>query len=635
MPYIICKKCNAKNDKSAKFCGRCGAALDSVSQSNEFDMYGDSDVIGGKYRIESIIHRGDTGVVFRARDTETGERVAIKEIIPPPEIRNEVGGREFHFTPKTDGIKISDKDIINILRKKCHIIFHLSHKSIPRIVSLFMENGKFYLVTEFVYGQDLRTIMYERRNTPLPQSQVIAWFHQMLDLLDYLHGRYPPVILYNIKPSHFMVSVGDRIYLIDTGLSHFFRSIKKGEMTGIPGFASPEQYKGVVDEKSNIYSLGAIIHYLLTGIDPTSPDVPSFSFENIKNRNPGVTPGFEGLIMKMLSMKPGDRPESIHHIRVALENMKHVSKTPASFFNHGIASYNKGEYEKAIKLFSRSIMLDPDFAKPYLWRGMAYENLDSFDNAIKDYSRAIETDPNYVSALCKRGSLLSIMGENRKALEDFNSAILIDPQYAEAFVGRGLVFREMEEFNRAIEDFNRAINIDRDFDEAYLWRGFSYYATGNYEGAIRDLDHAIEINPQYEEAFVCRALAYYDMGEYEASIGDNNKALEINPQSALAYCGRGISYREMGEYEQALMDFDMAIEIDPGYNDAYINRGSLNYELGRDDEALDDFNSAIEIAPGFAEAYKKRGKVLERMGRKDESRADFEMYEKMVAGIDS
>lgn len=598
MSHIICKKCNAKNEETARFCGKCGRSLTTEITG------GESDIIGEKYRVESIIHRGETGAVFRARDTESGVRVAIKEIILPPDISKEFVKEKFS-------------------------IFHISHKSLPQVMNLFIEHGKIHLVTAFVYGQDLQTIMYERKNTPLPQSQVIVWLHQMLDILDYLHGRYPPIFLYNLKPSHFMVSAGGRIYLTDPGLSHFFMPIKKGEMTGTPGFASPEQYKGIVDEKSNIYSLGAVIHYLLTDINPATPELPPFSFEKIKNRNPEVTPGFECLVMNMLEIKSADRPESIHHIMITLENMKHVSKTPAAFFNHGIASYNRGDYEKAIKQFGRAIMLDPDFAKPYLWRGMTNENLGNFEKAMEDYSRAIEANPGYISALCKRGSLRSILGENNKALDDFNSAILTDPSYAEAFVGRGLVFRELEEFERAIGDFNRAIDIDPDFDKAYLWRGFAHYATGNYREAIEDLNQSLEINPEYEEAYVCRALTYHDMGEYEASIDDNNNALDINPESAMAYCGRGLSYKETGELAQALSDFEMAIEIDPDYNDAYDRRGTLNYELGRDEEALRDFNRAIEIDPESAEIYQKRGKVLERMGRREEAEMDFRRYEEL------
>ncbi|MCD4784100.1 MAG: tetratricopeptide repeat protein [Candidatus Eremiobacteraeota bacterium] len=636
MSNIICKKCNAENEEASRFCGKCGGALASEG-IGEFDAPGESDVIGGKYRVESIVHRGETGAVFRARDTESGARVAIKEIILPQDIRRDFAGEKLYFTPEKMFVennepgepgaeKARKKEIINILDKKINNIFHITHKSLPRFIKLFLENGKLHLVTAFVYGQDLQTIMYERKNTPLPQSQVIVWLHQMLDLLDYLHGRYPPIFLCNLKPSHFIVSAGDRVYLADPGLSHFFRSIKKGAMTGIPGFASPEQYKGIVDEKSNIYSLGAIIHYLLTGINPATPELPAFSFEKIKNMNPEVTPGFEALVMKMLEIKPADRPESIHHIMVTLENMKHVLKTPTAFFNHGIASYNKGDYEKAIKQFGRAILLDSDFARPYLWRGMAYENLDNLQKANEDYSRAIDADPAYVSALCKRGSIKSIIGDNNKALDDFNSAILIDPGYAEAFVGRGLVFREVEEFGRAIGDFNRAIDLDPDFDEAYLWRGFANYAVGNYREAIGDLNRSLEINPEYEEAFICRALICHDIGEYEESIEDNNSALDINPDSAMAYCGRGLSYKETGELAQALCDLNMAIEIDPDYNDAYVTRGTLNYELGRDEEALKDFNKAIEIDPGLANTYLKRGEVLERMGRRKEAEMDFRRY---------
>ena len=103
---------------------------------------------------------------------------------------------------------------------------------------------------------------------------------QLCDVLAYLHGLAPPIIYRDMKPSNVMLNSNGRVVLVDFGIARLFKAARKGTMIGTLGFAPPEQYQGLVDPRSDIYSLGATLHYVLTGRDPEK--FPPFSFPPVR-----------------------------------------------------------------------------------------------------------------------------------------------------------------------------------------------------------------------------------------------------------------------------------------------------------------------------------------------------------------
>src|SRR5712691_1789871 len=98
---------------------------------------------------------------------------------------------------------------------------------------------------------------------------------------------------------------GDHLYLIDFGIARLFKPAQMRDtlVSGTPGYAPPEQYGGGTTERSDIYSFGATLHQLLTGVDP-SQAVTSFYFPPILPLNPQVPPQLEKLIAQMVEMDP-------------------------------------------------------------------------------------------------------------------------------------------------------------------------------------------------------------------------------------------------------------------------------------------------------------------------------------------
>ncbi len=124
---------------------------------------------------------------------------------------------------------------------------------------------------------------------------------QLCEVLAYLHGFTPPIIYRDMKPSNVMLTPKGRVVLVDFGIARLFKAARKGTMIGTLGFAPPEQYQGLVDPRSDIYSLGATLHYVLTGRDPEK--FPPFSFPPVRELRPDVSGNLAGAIDRALALQ--------------------------------------------------------------------------------------------------------------------------------------------------------------------------------------------------------------------------------------------------------------------------------------------------------------------------------------------
>jgi len=148
--------------------------------------------------------------------------------------------------------------------READTLAQLKHQAIPAITDRFELANRHYLVMEYVEGRNLEEELAVR-GEPLPEGLVIDIARQLCDVLVYLHGLVPPIIYRDMKPSNVMLQSNGRVVLVDFGIARLFKAARKGTMIGTLGFAPPEQYQGLVDPRSDIYSLGATLHYVLTG----------------------------------------------------------------------------------------------------------------------------------------------------------------------------------------------------------------------------------------------------------------------------------------------------------------------------------------------------------------------------------
>lgn len=195
--------------------------------------------------------------------------------------------------------------------REISILESLNHPGIPKLVESFTSGSSKYILMEYIDGETLDEIM-QKKGHPFTAEQLIPLLLQIARILDYLHNQQPfPIIFRDIKPSNIILTTGGKIKLIDFGIARFFRPgrTKDTQQLGTPGFSAPEQYgSGQSDTRSDIFSLGATIYHLLTGMDMLHLN---FNYQTISALAPrGLPLWLEHLVMKCLSYKPDDRYQS-------------------------------------------------------------------------------------------------------------------------------------------------------------------------------------------------------------------------------------------------------------------------------------------------------------------------------------
>ncbi len=252
-------------------------------------------VLQRRYAIQRLIGGGGMGMVYLAHDQRLSNRpCAIKEMVD-------------HFIDPQQRIEAND-----YFAREADTLAQLKHSAIPAISDRFDDQNRHYLVMEYVEGRNLEE-EFAVRGGPLPEGLVIDIARQLCDVLGYLHGLVPPVIYRDMKPSNVMMTEKGRVVLVDFGIARLFKAARKGTMIGTLGFAPPEQYQGIADPRSDIYSLGATLHYIVTGRDPEK--FPPFSFPPVRELRPDISSNLAGSIDRALAYEMDGRPADIQEFR--------------------------------------------------------------------------------------------------------------------------------------------------------------------------------------------------------------------------------------------------------------------------------------------------------------------------------
>ena len=260
-------------------------------------------ILLNRYKILGVLGGGGMGTVYQARDLNF------------PDVRRLVAVKEMHTMASDRALREST---LSTFRREANILATLTHPTIPQIFDFFDQNDKAYLVMEYINGNDLEQLM--SRTKLLPIEKIIEWSIDICEVLDYLHHQQPSAIIFrDIKPSNIMIDSHGKVRLIDFGIAKAFVSGVKNTMIGTEGYSAPEQYKGDISPLSDMYSLGATLHHLLTRRDPRIEPPFSFNERPIKSINAEVPNELIAVIEKALQFNPKDRFASLAEMGQAIK----------------------------------------------------------------------------------------------------------------------------------------------------------------------------------------------------------------------------------------------------------------------------------------------------------------------------
>jgi len=266
--------------------------------SPENDRLRSGETFAGRYTIESVLGRGGMGTVYKARDSELGEVVAIKTL--RPELVKDEDSRE-RF-----------KDEIRLTRR-------ITHRNVVRTHDFGEFDGLWYLTMEYVEGLTVRELLDVRGRLGVEPTLAIGI--QLAESLVVAHGM--GVIHRDIKPQNLLLDDAGVLKVMDFGVARLAERTghhtQAGLIVGTPMYMSPEQLSGEeVDARADLYSVGVVLFELLTGDLPISAGTVMGLFTKVLSEPPkragelipGVPPGLDELIGQLLAKEAADRVPS-------------------------------------------------------------------------------------------------------------------------------------------------------------------------------------------------------------------------------------------------------------------------------------------------------------------------------------
>jgi len=184
-----------------------------------------------------------------------------------------------------------------------------------RMRELFIEDHRVYLVLEHVDGISLRKLVKE--NGPLPEEQVIRLAQQMCEVSTYLHGLEPPLVHRDFTPDNLILQNDEELKLIDFSIAQQARSKDSQDCAGKHAYTPPEQFRSEACPQSDIYALGATLHFLLTGRDPVA-----ISVSHPKESRPEISGALDTIVAKATALQLEERYESAVWLKMDLEALR-------------------------------------------------------------------------------------------------------------------------------------------------------------------------------------------------------------------------------------------------------------------------------------------------------------------------
>ena len=257
-------------------------------------------ILNNRYRIAKQIGQGGFGAVYRAWDLNLNLPCALKE----------------NFDASAEATRQ--------FAREANMLAALHHPNLPRVGDHFSIPGQGqYLVMDFVEGRDLQEIM-QTTDGPLPEVQVLAWFKQVCEALEYLHTRTPPIVHRDIKPANIRIKPDGTAMLVDFGIAKFYDPSLRttmGARAVTPGFSPFEQYgQKPTDSRTDIYGLGATLYTLLTRSEPPEAieRMGGRELPPPRSLNSAISETTELVILKAMENLPDRRFQSVAELRQAL-----------------------------------------------------------------------------------------------------------------------------------------------------------------------------------------------------------------------------------------------------------------------------------------------------------------------------
>ncbi len=560
------------------------------------------------YKILEKLGEGGMGVVYKAEDTKLKREVAIK------------------FLPRFIS---ANQEELQRFEIEAQAAAALNHPNITTIHSIEEVDDQLFIVMEFIDGIELKDKI---KSGPISNNEVINITNQMAEGLDAAHKK--GIIHRDIKSSNIMITKDGKVKIMDFGLARIkggAEVTKIGTMLGTTAYMSPEQAEGdVVDNKTDIWSMGVVMYEMLTGQLPFKRDYEQAVIYSILNDEPKSirelredTPShLTRIVEKTLQKDPKDRYQTTKDL---IEEIKTVDKSGSSIQGKMVT------HTVAVLPFTN---MSNDKEQEYFCDGMAEDIINDLTHLeglyvvartssfafkeknldIREIGKKLGADSIVEGSVRKAGNRLRITAQlinvadgyhlwSERYDRELEDVFVIQDEIAKNIV-QALKIKLSKRDKRAL---GKAKTQDVQAYDYYL-RGKNFFYKGqrkSIEFALEMFSKSISKDPNYALAYAgiadCSSWFFMyvdgDNKYLEKSLSASQKAIELDPESAEAHSARGLAISLSNRFEDAEEEFEISIRLNPNLFVAYYFFARICFVQGKLEKAAQLFEQACVVNP--------------------------------------
>ena len=288
----------------------------------------------GKYRLNRLIGEGGMARVYEAEHVSLGLKAAVKVLAPSLALKGNIKER---------------------FRNEARIMASLNHSNIAKVIDYVEEGNTYAIIMELLEGESLSGII--KQKGALSRELAFDLMVKILKAFSYAHNR--GLIHRDVKPSNIFITEDKNIKILDFGIAKMLDTDSEltatGMIMGTPMYMSPEQVKDTkhIDQRSDIYSLGVMMYYMLTGKPPYHSSY-EITYKIVTEPLPklSVSNALNTVIQKATEKEPENRFLSCDAFLSALQETTKLSPEPIDEGNEE----NQGDEEE--KLWNKAKLMD-------------------------------------------------------------------------------------------------------------------------------------------------------------------------------------------------------------------------------------------------------------------------------------
>jgi serine/threonine protein kinase/tetratricopeptide (TPR) repeat protein len=592
------------------------------------------------YKILEKLGEGGMGVVYKAADTKLKRSVALKFL--PPEMTRDVEAKNRFVQEAQAASALEHSNICNI-----HEIDET-------------EDGQLFICMACYEGETLKERI---ERGPLKLEEAVDVAIQVAHGLMKAHGQ--GIVHRDIKPANVFITTEGQAKIMDFGvakLSGRAGMTKTGMIAGTIAYMSPEQVRGEdVDHRSDIWSLGVVLHEMVTGQTAFKGEYEQAVVYSILNEDPepistlrvDVPMELERTVRKATAKSLDERYQ---HVEDVLVDLRALRKELESGKAEEWLTAEKPSRKFIAVLPFRNIAPDPE--SEWFSDGITEDILTQLCK-IGDLSVISRT-----SVMLYKGSKKSLReigrelgvgsileGSVRRAGDRVRIVSQLIDARTEEHIWAETYDREMKDIFDIQSDVAQKIafalkaklspeekeRIEKKHTENltaynYYLKGREYYyryRKQDNENAVELFKKALELDPDYALAYAGLGDAYaqrvekfgFVPGWLNSAIEVSEKAISIDPGCAEGYKALGLAYMVKGWFRKALAAYQKGVEYNPNYSPAVSNIGGVYLSIGNLEEALNWCSKALALDPTFTSSHRALGEACWHLGKDAEAEA--------------